>query len=147
MFVIVDIDHTLSDAFWRDSMIGNVPWDEYHEQSKNDKPCKEIIELVNALEYVGHSIIIVTGRNENHRAITVQWLIDNNVKVDQLLMRPEGDFTKNGEMKIRLIKDFFESESIKDTGEPILLIDDNEDTIMEFNKLGITTLQVRNVSK
>ena len=32
-FILVDIDHTMADAYPRDHMIGVEPWDSYHEAS------------------------------------------------------------------------------------------------------------------
>jgi phosphoglycolate phosphatase-like HAD superfamily hydrolase len=140
MYILVDLDHTVSNAFWRDSMIGTVSWDEYHEQSKNDKPFKKVVRLINSLAAMDYYIIAVTGRTEKHRAITIDWLLKNQVHIDEVLMRPDNIFLKNADMKIKLIEDRFHGY-YKDIH---FLIDDNEDTILAFSNLGITTLHIRN---
>jgi len=143
MYIIVDIDHTLANSFWRDHMIGNVPWDEYHEESKYDKPFQNVIDLIKALAMQGYHIVAVTGRTEKHRGITVNWLIKNNVHIHDLLMRPDDIFLKNSEMKINLITKYVGGNMrLID-----FLIDDNEETILAFQKLGITTLQIRNIGE
>jgi hypothetical protein len=142
MFILVDLDHTLSNAFWRDSIIGAVPWDEYHEESKHDKPFWNIVQIINSLWYAGHTIIAVTGRTEKHRQLTNNWLLEYDINIDEILMRPDDVFLKNAEMKVKLVEDRFK-KNFKDIG---CLIDDNEETILAFFNLGITTLQIRNIN-
>jgi phosphoglycolate phosphatase-like HAD superfamily hydrolase len=139
MYLLLDIDHTISNAFWRDPMIGAQPWDEYHAASKDDKPFKNMIGLVNSLSSMGYTIVAVTGRNEKFRQLTLNWFLKYRIDVDELLMRPDDDFTKNAELKLELIKKFKVSDIH-------FAIDDNEDACIAFQKLGITSLQIRNVS-
>jgi hypothetical protein len=143
MFILIDIDHTISNAFWRDSIIGAVPWDEYHKESDHDKPFWNVVQLINSLWYAGHTMIAITGRNEKFRQLTNLWFIEYDVNIDEILMRPDDVFLKNAEMKVKLIEERFD----KDYKEIGFLIDDNEETILAFFKLGITTLQIRNVSR
>jgi hypothetical protein len=142
MFILVDIDHTITNAFWRDGIIGVVPWDEYHEEAKNDKPFWNVVQLINSLWYAGHHIIGVTGRNEKFRKLTNDWLLEYDVNLDEILMRPDDNFMKNGILKKMLIEERFKG----DYSSISFLIDDNEDTILEFFNMGITTLQIRNIS-
>jgi putative acid phosphatase of HAD superfamily subfamily IIIB len=141
MIILVDIDHTVSNAFWRDGMIGTETWDYYHEQSKFDKPFKNVVNLLNALSNSGYNIMGITGRNEKNRQLTVAWLVQNKVDIDELLMRPDNDYTKNGELKVKLIQERFKGD-FKDIH---FLIDDNEDAILAFMAIGIATLQIRNI--
>lgn len=143
MFYLVDLDHTLSNSFWRDHMIGNVPWDDYHAQSIHDKPFPKAKALINALSKNGDQIIAVTGRTERHRGITIDWLISNEILVNDLLMRPDNIFLKNADMKVWLVSTYFNNyfDNIA------FLIEDNEDTILAFHKLGIATLQIRNINE
>jgi hypothetical protein len=141
MIILVDIDHTIANAFWRDSMIGTETWDVYHENSKYDKPFKNVVNLINSLANSGYDMMGITGRNEKYRQLTVGWLVQNKVDLDEILMRPDNDFTKNGELKVKLIKERFK-DNFKDIH---FLIDDNEDAILAFMALGIATLQIRNI--
>jgi hypothetical protein len=143
MYVLLDLDHTVSNAFWRDSMIGVESWDKYHEASKDDKPFKNVVNLVNSLASVGYTIIGVTGRNEKFRQLTTNWLLKHKIDVDELLMRPDGNFEKNGVMKLQLVEERFK----KNYKEIQFLLDDNETTILDFFNLGIPTLQVRNINE
>jgi hypothetical protein len=141
--ILVDIDHTISNAFWRDSMIGVSPWDEYHAAAKDDKAFRNMVKLINNLYMAGYEIIAITGRNERFRKLTTDWLIEQEVDIEEILMRPDDNFLKNAEMKLNLIKMRFKG-NYKNIH---FLIDDNEDTILAFNKIGIATLQIRNVQE
>jgi hypothetical protein len=143
MYVLLDLDHTISNAFWRDSMIGVESWDKYHEASKDDQPFRNMVSLINSLASVGYTIIGITGRNEKFRQLTTNWLLKHRIDVDELLMRPDDNFEKNGVMKIKAIEERFK----KNYKEIQFLIDDNEETILEFFKLGIPTLHVRNINE
>jgi HAD superfamily, subfamily IIIB (Acid phosphatase) len=139
MIILLDIDHTISNAFWRDRMIGAQPWDEYHAASKDDKPFRNVVNFINSLSAMGYTIIAVTGRNEKFRTLTLNWFLKHRIDVDDLLMRPDDNFTKNAELKMELIKKLKLSEIH-------FAIDDNEDACIAFQKLGITSLQIRNIS-
>jgi phosphoglycolate phosphatase-like HAD superfamily hydrolase len=142
MIILTDIDHTVANAFWRDSMIGVNPWDEYHEQSKYDKPFKRMVSLLNSLSNSGYTIIGVTGRNEKFRQLTTNWFLKYKIDIHELLMRPDDNFMKNAVLKLMLIEERFNGD-YKDVH---FLIDDNEDAAIEFFKMGIATLQVRNIN-
>ena len=141
MIILVDLDHTLTNAFWRDSIIGAVPWDEYHEESKHDKPFWNTVQLINSLWYAGYTIIAFTGRNEKFRQLTNNWLLEYDVNIDELLMRPDDNFMKNGELKKMLLEERFD----KDYSAIEFAIDDNEQTILDLFNMGIATLQIRNI--
>jgi hypothetical protein len=140
MIILVDLDHTVANSFWRDSMIGNVSWDEYHAGLKDDKPFPNVVSLINCLSAMGNLIVGLTGRTEKFRQLTLNWLLKYHVDISELLMRPDDIFLKNSEMKVELVKMRF--NNLKEIG---FLIEDNEDTCLEFFKLGITTLMIRNI--
>jgi phosphoglycolate phosphatase-like HAD superfamily hydrolase len=139
--ILVDIDHTIANAFWRDSMIGVSEWDYYHSEGKHDRPFRNVVKLINSLYMAGYEIVAITGRSEKFRKLTMDWFINNEVDIEEILMRPDDCFLKNAEMKLKLIEMRFKGNY----NDIHFLIDDNEDTILAFSKLGITTLQIRNI--
>jgi uncharacterized HAD superfamily protein len=141
VYILVDIDHTMANSFWRDHMIGKETWDEYHAASKDDIPFRKVVNLINSLSAMDYNIIAITGRTEKFRQLTLNWFLRYHIDVDELLMRPDDVFLRNAEMKVELIRIRFDN-SYKDIH---FLIEDNEETVIEFFKLGITTLQIRNI--
>lgn len=139
-FILVDIDHVLSNAFHRDDMIGTTSWDEYHAASANDEVIEDIAAL---LSNVGGSyeIIAITARPEKWRRITQDWLVTQDINVDELLMRGNEDYRKAEEIKVDLAREFFGSdEKIKE--QVSFILDDHDGVIAAFRGLGITTLHV-----
>lgn len=134
MLVVVDIDHTMCHAAWRDEHLGQ--WDKYHSLAVDDKPAKEIINLVISLHNAGNEIYIVTCRPRKWLRQTFAWLHSNGIKVEQdhILMRPDGDnHTPSPESKIALTSHL----------DVDLVIEDRKDVADAFAEAGITTLLVR----
>ena len=138
MIVGVDLDHTLTDAAWRDEHIeackASGKWDPYHSLAIQDKPTS-IVPLVIALIFDGHEVYIVTARPRKWLRQTHSWLHTNGIIVDQdhILMRAQDSFLPAPEIKLELIANI----------KLDLFIDDRDDVIAAMGELGITTLQAR----
>lgn len=136
--IICDIDHCLSDAAWRDGMLGG-PWDDYHAASVDDKPATDICTLLDMLRGNGIQVIGLTSRPEKWRKMTMEWLVKHGIFMDDLLMRPDANFENSGPLKVNLAQAYF-GDSL---GERVLFVlDDRDDVVAGFAALGITSLQV-----
>lgn len=136
--ILLDVDHTVSNAFWRDYMIPAADWDAYHAASVDDKPIPEIVDMLNLLaDY--YTIVGITSRDEKWRKLTMDWLIKWDVPMNNLLMRPAGDFRRAPELKVALALQAFGD---KLNERVAFILDDREDVIEAFKALSITALQV-----
>jgi hypothetical protein len=143
--ILIDIDHTISDAFWRDDLIkrsrDSGDWEEYHSRGKEDKPLEDMVNLIKlmwrgAMDPTGIELWAITARPERWRKQTTEWFIKHNIFIDYILMRPEDAFKAAPEIKIGLCKE-------KDIIDRILCVfDDREDVIEAFKEIGITAFQV-----
>lgn len=95
--IIFDLDGTLANGKHRNHLvpaasIANLcsSWEVHNLASVDDTPIADTIEVCNTLYQTFH-IIILTGRCEVARGITVAWLEEHGVQYDELIMRPEGD--------------------------------------------------------
>lgn len=149
-YAIFDIDHTISDAYWRDHMIGGEGgWDAYHQACEQDEPIEPMIELVNIINIINHDhlhyneigleTIALTARPEKWRALTCSQLLKFNCQFDHLLMRPNDDFNAAADSKLILIKDFLGKGFPSSVS---FIIDDNEKVIEKFAAAGVTTLHI-----
>lgn len=141
IIVLVDIDHTISDAAWRDDMLNNRDFDAYHLAGKEDAPIQEMVELVNALADSGATIIGCTARPEKWRTQTMQWMVKHQVCMDEILMRDYNTFAPAAETKIGLLQKRFGPMLEQLQGKHVLFIDDNEKVIETMRAAGITALQ------
>jgi hypothetical protein len=141
--VLVDIDHTLSDAGWRDPLIADViakriTWADYHKDGDKDVPLTDMCRMIETLSEAGHMIVALTSRPEVWRNDTVEWLDKHGITIDNLIMRPDNNFECSPDVKMRLVVEHF--------GEALsgieLLIDDRADVCQRFRDAGITAIQV-----
>lgn len=146
--LLLDIDHTISDAAWRDDMLANRDWDAYHLAGKGDKPIQEICQMVRDLHFdnlgesEGWEVVGLTARPEKWRNQTMKWLVEFDIPINLLLMRPDNDYSSAGESKVKLLKQFAGENLAGLEGAHVLLIDDNDKVIEAMRALNITTLQI-----
>ena len=140
--ILLDIDHTLADSYWRDEMLGIASWDDYHSKGVDDLPAPDfvpfIVHYANTLHY---DLIGITARPEKWRNLTMRWLAVNGIKLDELWMRKDGDFRPAPDIKLSLCEEKL-GEGWRE--RILLIIDDNERVIEAFKGENITCLQIFN---
>lgn len=150
--ILFDLDHTLSASWRRDHMLGNCSWDEYHAEGMHDEPCEDTVRLLRLLalgdetDLEGSVRVGITGRTEKFREPTVKWCIEHGIPLDELLMRPSGDFRDNPTVKMDLLARTYGSNWQE---RIVCLFEDSDETVAAFREVGVTVLQVfhrRNVS-
>lgn len=133
--IIVDLDGTLCNVKHRRHHIENKRWDKFYEELTNDKPnlwCLEIIRRFSLDE-----IVFVSGRPDNYRAKTIEWLrFFTNHGDCKLLMRKEGDFRKDSVVKEEIYR-----EQIKPLYDVMFCIDDRKQVVDMWRSIGLTCLQ------
>lgn len=136
MILLCDIDHTISNAAWRDPMIGTESWDEYHTHSPKDEPIPEMVNLVRTLHNAGWHTVGLTTRPEKWRRITMDWLVRHDVQFSELIMRPNDEYRASAIVKVEQVTARF-----KDLTGAVIL-DDREDIITAFKAIKVTALHV-----
>jgi len=101
MIYIFDLDGTLADIEHRLHWIssGERNYGMFYSLCVNDKPIKDTIETLQHLAISSNSIYIVTGRSDEVRQQTNDWLKRAGVIYQQLIMRKEGDHRPDYEIK------------------------------------------------
>ena len=141
--VIFDLDGTLADTshrlhFIRSAEAGFKPdWDAFFDACSDDTPLWPFIVLGQELSRAGHPIIIVTGRSARVRDKTLAWLTAHNFPAAQILMRPEGNFKPDDEIK----REWFEASGLKPQ-DISYVFEDRTRCVKMWRDLGIPCLQV-----
>jgi len=140
MLVIFDLDGTLCDITHRLHYVRSKPynWPAFEKGVSGDSPNEDIVSLYEVFAESGeHTIILCSGRSEDSREATEQWLKDNGLcaHVD-LLMRPSKNYEKDSIIKGRLADQIEEQY-----GKIDLVIDDRQQVVDMWRERGITTLQ------
>lgn len=127
--VIVDIDGTLAHMGGRR---GPFEWDKVHGDS-----CDEVVQhLVNSFDN-SYELIVMSGRDGCCYDITKQWLDDNTIYYDQLVMRAAGDMRKDYIVKRELF-----DKHVRGKFEVVCVIDDRPQLLRLWLSLGLKTISV-----
>lgn len=139
--ILVDIDGTVTNIGDRIKYLKQKPtdWKAFYNSCFDDEPIQEIIDLVYLLHETVHDIIFCTGRIEDIREITENW-IDKSFPDDfnySLIMRPNSDFRKDTETKIEACKNAgIDFNDIK------FVLEDRSCMVKKWRSLGVKCLQV-----
>lgn len=105
MIYIFDIDGTLADCSHRLHFIQQKPanWRGFFEACPNDEPIPEVIQVAKALGGVAH-IMLLSGRSDEIRTQTLDWLNELQVPCTALFMREQGDHREDAVIKSEMIE-------------------------------------------
>lgn len=128
--VIVDIDGTLAHKHDRNA---------YDYQRVDRDECDRIIaELVNQLYRLNYTIIVVSGREDSCRELTINWLKKHMIDYHHLYMRKKGDMRKD-----RVVKREIYEGHIKDLYSVLFVLDDRNQVVEMWREIGLKCLQVQ----
>jgi predicted secreted acid phosphatase len=91
--VIFDIDGTLADVSARIHHLRKKPknWERFFKGMAQDKAIHSMVRLCNTLHAAGFRIILCSGRSEEHRKVTEEWMSSQGVRYHELRLRKDGD--------------------------------------------------------
>lgn len=141
--IIFDVDGTLADVEKRVKLASQrgFDWDVFLDPIKMkslDKPNTDVVDLAKLFHLVGAKIIVVSARNERHREVTTEQLLGWGVPFERLYLRKDNDFRKDSVVKEEIL-----SLIRKDGYNPILAVDDRQQVVDTWDRLGIICWQVR----
>lgn len=137
---LLDIDGVLADTRHRDHYIRHQPkqWGPYFANMFGDVPWQQGQDLYADLRAARVDIIYLTGRNENYRPMTLDWLLRNDFGLQhELKMRPIHNHLPLPKFKAEVILWTQVDISVTD----ILVIDDDPAVVSAAEDLGTQTFQ------
>jgi len=147
--IVIDLDGTLCNTAHREHLIGQ--WDEFNAGCKDDTPHPDVAWLVKmfcGFDFDEPILIGCTGRSEEHRTATERWLLENDLFVDFVLMRPAFDFRPDAEVKVELLQAWHDSTEEAEKGMTLqdrilFVLEDREKVVEAWRNLGLNCWQVR----
>lgn len=105
MLICFDIDGTLADNSHRVNYVRSKPknWAAFDAGIINDKPIEQIVTIAKMMAFAGHTVILCSGRGEETRKATEDWLYDNNIMFEELYMRKANDYRPDDVIKKELL--------------------------------------------
>lgn len=141
MFVIFDLDGTLANHHHRVHLVtgpsNKKDFSAFNAACVNDTLMLPIVQVFQGLRYVGHTLEIWSGRSDAVRKETEHWLECHGIFPDQLLMRMEGDYTPDHELK-----EMWLMHAISCGQTPDLVFDDRTRLVEMWRRNGIQCCQV-----
>lgn len=138
--IICDLDGTLCDVehrrhFVRKPFGERKDWKGFFEAMSDDKPhwwCSDLLHKF----WPGTNVVFCSGRPDNYRKLTQEWLVKYGLDIGPLLMRHRNDQRQDDVVK-EIILDF----EILTRYTPYFMIDDRQQVVDMWRKRGYTCLQ------
>lgn len=121
--VIFDIDGTLANIDHRLHHVKDKPknWPAFDKAIPDDEPVLPVVEVLKSLYRTPYPIMLCSGRSEQTRGRTVDWLDKHNIidYVFQLRMREDGDYRADDIIKSEMLDGI-----LADGYNPMMVFDD-----------------------
>lgn len=139
--IIFDLDGTLCDVLHRRHFVATKPknWRAWNEGMVNDTPNAAVAYVFNALEYFNNEntdIILVSGRSDDYREKTEEWLSRHQFSYHSLLMRKERDSRCDSIVKGEI------ADEIEKTHNILFVFDDRKRVVDMWVNRGIWVFDV-----
>jgi hypothetical protein len=140
MPICFDIDGTLADInhrvhYWRESPKN---WAMFKSEMINDTPIEPICFMARSMSLLGHHVILCSGRGEETREVTENWLNKHNIKFKKLYMRAEKDYRSDDIVKKELL-----DQIVVDFGQkPDIWFDDRPRVVKMLRENGVFVVDV-----
>ena len=140
MIYIFDIDGTLADCSHRLHFIQQKPvdWEGFFLACVQDKPILEVIALCRDLSDCGHTILLISGRDNKVKTQTLNWLAYQGVICAELYMRKHGDYREDSIVKGELLDQAIEEFPGKIFG----VFEDRRQVVDMYRARGLRVFQV-----
>lgn len=137
--IIFDLDGTLADVNHRRKFLeqSKPDWDAFYAHMADDVPNENIVALYKSLwKQDQYEVLIVTGRHERFRALTMNWFKKYDIPYSKILMRGDKDFRPDHEVKQDML-----NLLLADGKKILFTVDDRQQVVDMWRRNGITCLQ------
>ena len=136
---VFDLDGTVCDVRHRRHFVTTKPrnWNAWNKGLVNDTPHLAVQKVFQALRN-DHEVdlIIVSGRSDDYKEQTIQWLTDHNIFYDQIFMRKYKDNRDDAVVKSEI------ADEIEKTHNILGVFDDRQRVVNMWIQRGIFVFDV-----
>ena len=140
MLICFDIDGTLADLSHRVHFWQQKPknWNMFKSEIVNDSPIEQICSFARTMHHFSHHVILCSGRSEDTRDMTNDWLRKHHITFDKLYMRAENDYRSDDIIKLELL-----DQIVADFGKkPDIVFDDRPRVVKMWRENGVFVADV-----
>ena len=141
--VIFDLDGTIADISVRRHLAtkddGRMNWTIFQDP-KNidlDVPNQKVVDMLDMIDNTDkYQIWILSGRSDVTKDVTIDWLSNNGINYDHLIMRPQKHlYMADNDLKQMWLDDI-------GVDNVAMVFDDRQQVVDMWRKNGLTTFQV-----
>lgn len=144
--VIFDLDGTLADISQRRAEAtkpdGKINWAKFFDPelvTALDTPNEAVVAMAKILASAGYKIWIFSGRSAVTQVATKNWLFDNEITYDRLIMRPDRSYTPDDQLKQEWLDKYFPGD---ERNRILCVYDDRDKVVAMWRNAGLTCMQV-----
>lgn len=100
MILAVCLEGVLSDPSHRNHL-KNDSYEEFQAAVSSDEPNQKLISY---LKHWPHEIAVYSTTPDNLRPAVLQWLIEQDLEVDHLILKKKSDYRPDAEIKVDMVK-------------------------------------------
>ena len=140
--IICDLDGTLCDSSWRKHFVEGEQknWKAFYAGISADPPRYDVLRLLlKEWSERGAAVVFVTGRSDEHKGATAEWIIRQLPafrSAGMLWMRDAGDHRPDVEVKRELIWDVMKNYDV------VLAFEDRPHIVEMIREMGIECVDV-----
>ena len=144
---IFDLDGTLANIEHRKHYLADkddsTRWRRFYAACDKDSPNLNVVRTLERLRHAGAECWIFSGRSDEVRAKTVDWITEHTSFMSHdletaLVMRREGDYTPDDELKMDWLKNMLNY----DRERLVAVFDDRDRVVKMWRDAGVTCFQV-----
>ena len=144
---IFDLDGTLALINHRRHFVerpkAEQDWPRFYAACDKDEPNTAVLATMERLRHAGADVWIFSGRSDEVREKTVQWLLANTSFMSwdldtALMMRAEGDYTADDVLK----RQWLDGMLTEDRERLVAAFDDRDRVVAMWRAAGVTCFQV-----
>ena len=137
--VIWDIDGTVANLNHRRHFVrdGKKNWPAFNNSMHLDTVYPDMLWLFNIIRATGVTQLFASGRGEEQRTVTEQWLADAGFVYTKLYMRPAKDYRPDNIIKAEILE-----QMRADGFNPTWVFDDRNQVVRTWRDAGLRCFQV-----
>lgn len=145
--VLLDLDGVLCENTFRREFGDDRDYALFGRRCGNAVAIWDFVCFARALKMDNVAIFILTARSESLRGLTLNWLKEKGVPVDELLMRPKGNKQPDYALKKTMLAKLTRKYGLGREGGllPLMAVDDDAETVKMYADANIPSFLPPNV--
>jgi len=136
--IFIELENVLASTQHRQHLSHN--YEDFERAADDDVADKTIVELLAVLSEVYEIVVFSISRKERQRYQTMEWLTDNEVACEHLLLRGDNDYSNGVELRYDFVIEHFNGDEEKALERTFCVLTNFEKSVELFRENGFKVL-------